>query len=104
MSRQYPHSDKIQPRFAAWLWSIGGDAAPNFKDWAPRLWEYEFMCWIGRCKKDAAQMPDGGVVEDRSLAGYYRSKEYKIIDHDAFTEACWVVADVDRASLATQPC
>jgi hypothetical protein len=99
MGRQYPHSDKIQPRFAAWLWSIGGDSDPNFKEWAPKLWGWEFMTWIGRCKTLAASMPGAGVIEDMALAGYYSSKDYKIIDHEAFTDACWEIADEQRASL-----
>jgi hypothetical protein len=103
MSRQYPHSDTIQPRFAAWLWSIGGDSDPNFKTWAPRDWGFRFMCWVGDCKRDAAKMPDGGVIEDHALSRYYTSKDYKIIDHGAFTEACWVIADRQRAKLLPPP-
>lgn len=98
MSRQYPHGDKIQPRFAAWLWSIGGDADPEFKSWAPKDWGYQFMIWIGDNKRRACEM-GMGVMEDRALARHYRDKDYKIIDHDEFTEACWVIADEQRASI-----
>ncbi len=104
MSRQYPHSDKIQPRFAAWLWSIGGDADPNFKTWAPRLWGCEFRSWIETCKRRAFEMGMG--VQDTALSAYYRDKQLQVIDHDAFTEACWIVADDHRAQLARRvpPC
>jgi hypothetical protein len=102
MGRQYPHSDKIQPRFAAWLWSIGGDSDPDFKAWAPKLWGYEFMTWIGRCKAEAACRQNGGVIEDKALAHHYSSKDYKIVDHNAFTDACWDIADRQRAEVSVR--
>ena len=57
------------------------------------------MMWIGRCKITAASMDGGGVIEDMALSRYYSSKDYKIIDHSAFTEACWEIADGQRGAL-----
>ena len=99
MGRQYPHSDEIQPRFAAWLWSIGGDSDPRFKDWAPKDWGFQFMMWIGHCKRRAGEIGGLGVRENRGLSQYYSSKDWMIINHEDFTEACWEFADEQRASI-----
>lgn len=98
MSRQYNFSDEIQPRFAAWLWSIGGNSDPKFKNWAPKDWGYRYMMWIQACKVEACQL-EMGVIEDKALDGYYSSKSYLVIDHDEFTEACWQIADGQRKSM-----
>lgn len=97
MSRQYPHSDKIQPRFAAWLWSIGGDADPNFREWVLTDWRWRFIAWIGECKRSAFDMGMG--VSDTALSRYYSEKQLLIYDHDEFTEACWIIADEQRAAV-----
>jgi hypothetical protein len=71
----------IQPRYAAWLTSLGlpvsaaGVSAVG-ECFGP-LRNVEFMLWIAACKRSAP----AGV---RSLDG--------IADHDAFTAHCWQVA------------
>lgn len=82
-ARDYPNSDTIQPRYAAWLGSLGlpiseeGVSAVRQRFGALR--NIEFGTWIRGCMASA---PRGqGIIVNGGVA-----------DHEAFTEHCWKTA------------
>lgn len=91
--RQYPHSDKIQPRFAAWLWSIGAYIEPD----APlqRGWQMDFMSWIRTNIREAYKRGNACILSTE-LSRYYSEPQLQVVDHDGFTDFCWDVAEEQR--------
>uniref|UniRef100_UPI0035CA9AC1 hypothetical protein n=1 Tax=uncultured Sphingomonas sp. TaxID=158754 RepID=UPI0035CA9AC1 len=87
MARAYPNSDLIQPRYAAWLGSIGipateaGIAEADQRFGCQTGANVQFMAWVSRCKATAPR----AILNSSD----------RITDHDAFTEHCWKVAFAD---------
>jgi hypothetical protein len=82
--REYPGSGEVQPRYAAWLGSIG---LPTTEAGVHAAWErygghiganLRMMQFIGRAKATAP-----------SSVLFRGERDGSIVDHDAFTEHCW---------------
>ncbi|MFC6197785.1 hypothetical protein [Ponticaulis profundi] len=59
-----------------------------FKSVHPDGKTYEFSAWLQKVKAWAAER-DMGVERERGfVAQYYSDPQYRITDHDRFTEAC----------------
>ena len=89
--RDYPNAANIQPRYAAWLGSLGlpvsEDSIEVVRHRFGALRNIEFGTWIRKCLASAPR--DQGIIVNGIIA-----------DHSAFTEHCWKVAFADVQVLA----
>lgn len=95
----HPHCDILQPRFAAWLFSLNELESLLERPFG-QTDRFSYMEWILAAKRWALENMPSAVHTNPKAAGAY----IIVSDQKLFTNACWRFAFVQRKLDITDLC